>query len=812
MGAVRQLVGAGIRRRRLKGIAIAGVLFIATGAATLALTVVVESQAPYDRAFAAAEGAHLVIDFDATRTDAASVATTAMSSGVTAAMGPWLVGPVELSAALGPGTAKAGSGKDASPAPAGSGPVAPIAPAEIGSGPRIVARLEARDTADGSIDRLAVSGRWWTASGEIVLSQDSARRLGLKLGDTVRLATAVIDKSGVKPSSPAGPSRTLTVVGIAGSISTPAVDGWLSPDDLTALTSTSPTELEMLYRVKTSATPADLTSAAATITHALPADAVLRSIPYLTNKTRIDQTAALMAPILVGFSVFALGAAAFIVVNVIGGIVVASGRDFGLLAAVGFTPGQVRSILVGQIAVPATVGAVLGLGLGALASQPLLDQAGRGFGLPAGLQFSPEVMAGVGGIALVVVLLAALGAAARIGRVGPVAALARAAAPSSRTGGSRINRAIGGSGLRPSVRLGLGRTLSNPLRTAMVTGAVLVGVAAVVFGVGLDLSIRDAVSALARDVAAPVRIDGVDGSQAAATRTALAADPQVARFTAIGSDQVSVPGVGTVRFHAYQGDAGWIGYVPVEGRWFNGPGEVDLSDHLLRILGLRVGDKLTITGTGGSAEVTIAGTLLDQEQEAIRGDWTTLSAISPGLAPDQFEISPVAGVTPATLVESLHDRLVGDIYSEADSANDAEFLLFEGVVSTLAVVLVVISLGGVLDTLLLETRERMRETAILKAIGMTPRQVTVMVLVSVVPIGIVAGILGVPAGILLDHAVLGEMGRVATDGRLPAAVLDPLGPAVAALGLAGIAIAVIGAWIPAGVAARLPVAPILQAE
>ena len=812
MGAVGQLVGAGIRRRRLKGIAIAGVLFIATGAATLAFTVVVESQAPFDRAFAAADGAHLLIDFDATRTDAASVAATGTSPGVTAAVGPWLVGPVEMSRAVGGGTPRAGSGKDASPAPAGSGPVAPVAPVEIGRGPLIVARLEARPTADGSIDRVTVSGRWWTTSGEIVLSQDSARRLDLRLGDTVRLATAVVDKGGVRPAAPAGPSRTLTVVGIAGSISTPAVDGWLAPEDLAALTATTPTELEMLYRVTASATTADLTAAAATITHGLPANAVLRSIPYLTNKARIDQTAALMAPILIGFSVFALGAAAFIVVNVIGGIVVASGRDFGLLAAVGFTPGQVRSILVGQIAVPATVGAVLGLGLGAMASQPLLAQAGRGFGLPAGLKFSPEVIAGVGGLALVVVLLAALGAATRIGRVGPVAALSRAAAPSSRTGGSRLNRAIGGSGLRPSARLGLGRTISNPLRTAMVTGAVIVGVAAVVFGVGLDLSIRDAVSALARDVASPVRIDNVESSRAAAISADLAADPQVAKFTAIGSDQVSVPGVGTVRFHAYRGDAAWTGYVPVEGRWFSAPGEVDLSDHLLQILGLHVGDRLTLTGSGGSTETTIVGTLLDQEQEAIRGDWATLGAISPSLAPDQFEIRPAAGITPETLVGTLHDRLGGDVYFEADSANDAEFLLFEGVVSTLALVLVVISLGGVLDTLLLEARERMRETAILKAIGMTPRQVMVMVLVSVVPIGLVAGILGVPAGILLDHAVLGEMGRVATDGRMPAAILDPLGPAVVGLGLAGVAIAIMGAWIPAGVAARMPVAPILQAE
>jgi putative ABC transport system permease protein len=568
----------------------------------------------------------------------------------------------------------------------------------------------------------------------------------------------------------------------------------------------------MLYRVAPSATTADLTAATARISQGVPAEAVIRTVTYLSNKARIDRTAALMAPILIGFSVFALGAAMFIVVNVIGGIVVASGRDLGLMAAVGFTPRQIRVILVAQIAIPAAIGAGVGLAVGSLASQPIVDQAARGFGLPSGLHLSPEVIAGVGGAAALTVLLAALLASARLGRGGPIAALGRAAAPSSDAGRSRLARALSHSGMSPTVRLGLGRTIGNPLRTTMVTGAVIVGVAAVVFGVGLDLSIRDAVAGLERDQAAPVRIDGVDPTRAATVSATLAADRSVAKFTAIGSDQVAIAGVGEVVFDAYLGDASWTGYVPVEGRWFAKPGEVDLSDHLLQALGRRVGDRITLVGSSGSAEVTIVGTIFDQEQDVIRGDWATLEPISAGLAPDSFEMQPAAGVTSDALTRELQDLDLGDVYQTSDSTQDATFLLFEGVVSILAVVLIAISLGGVLDTLLLETRERMRETAILKAVGMTPRQVMTMVLVSVVPIGIVAGILGVPAGILLDHAVLGEMGRVATDGRMPAAILDPLGPAVALLALGGITIAIIGAWMPAGVAARMPVAPILQAE
>ncbi|HTC86443.1 MAG TPA: ABC transporter permease [Candidatus Acidoferrum sp.] len=800
-----QLIGAGIRRRRLKGSAIAGVLFIATAAATLAFTVVAETQAPFDSAFAAADGAHLVIDYDATRTTSAAVAATAGAVGVTAAGGPWLVGPVTIgrASAAAPTTGSAKGG----PSDGGS-----AALPQVESGTKALARLEARDVAEGPLDRLTIAGRWWSKAGEIVLSQDTARQVDGHLGDTLTLSAVVFAKDGVRPTAPGTPTRTVMIVGIAGSISTPAIGGWLSPVDLSALTAGTPTELEMLYRVQASATPADLTSATSSITHDMPADAVIRSVSYLTNKVRIDRTAALMAPILIGFSVFALGAAMFIVVNVIGGIVVASGRDLGLLASVGFTPGQIRTILVGQIVIPAALGAGFGLAVGALASQPLVDQAARGFGLPSGLRFSPEVIAGVGGAAAVTVLVAAVLASARLGRGGPVAALSRATAPSSRAGHSRLARAISRSGLSPVARLGLGRTVGNPLRTSMVTGAVIVGVAAVVFGVGLDLSIRDAVAGLSRDQAAPVRIDGVDGANATTVTATLAADRDVARFTAIGSDQVAIAGVGEVVFDAYQGDASWTGYVPVEGRWFAAPGEVDLSDHLLAALGRHVGDRITLVGSAGSAEVTIVGTIFDQEQDVVRGDWATLQPIAAHLAPDSFEIQPAAGVDPEAVVRPLQDLHLGDVYQKSDSTQDVTFLLFEGVVSVLAFVLVAISLGGVLDTLLLETRERMRETAILKVIGMTPRQVTGMVLVSVIPIGVVAGLIGVPAGILLDHAVLGEMGRVATDGRMPAGILDPLGPAVALLALAGIAIAVLGAWIPAGVASRMPVAPVLQAE
>ena len=76
-------------------------------------------------------------------------------------------------------------------------------------------------------------------------------------------------------AAPPKPAVTLTVVGIAASVSTPDVAAWMSPTDLAALTPDAKPAQEMLYRVDPSSTAADLAAAVGRITASLPADAVV---------------------------------------------------------------------------------------------------------------------------------------------------------------------------------------------------------------------------------------------------------------------------------------------------------------------------------------------------------------------------------------------------------------------------------------------------------------------------------------------------------------------------------------------------------
>ena len=812
---VRVKTLADLRRRRLQAFVVTTVLLLATGAATIALDVLLESQAPYDQAFATANGAHLVIDYDGS-VPATTLAATGSAAGVTATAGPWPVVPADVAGV------SSSSGK-------GDGTFV------IGGG-----RFAGRSDPGGSVDRVTLSaGRWWQRPEEIVLSPNLARISGVSIGDTITLSEppAVPTKSGpavpdrpgsigVSPSGPVEadrPSRTLTVVGIASSLATPDVFGWASPTDLDALTPDRlPTE-EMLYRVAPAATAVDLTAAVSAITAGVPPSAVAGVDTYLTQRENVDRTASIFVPILLAFSVFALLAAAFVIADLVSGIVLVGYRDIGVMKAVGFTPGQVTGVILGQVLFPAVIGSVLGVAIGTVVSQPIMNETAGAFGLPPSFVVSLPVVAAVLGAALGIAVLAAIGPAVRAGRLSVVAAITRGTMPSARPTGGRLQARALGLPLSIPGRLGVAGGLAHPLQAAMTLGALTVGVAALVFAVALDGSLVRVADQLERDVASPIRIElppGVPPDAPLTVDAALAADPDTAASVAIGTTDVSVPGLGpAIPFVGYRGDSSWIGYALIEGRWFAGPGEAVAPTNFFTTTGLRVGDTVTVSGDGGQVTLRLVGEIFDQAREArddvvLRGEFADAVTLSPGLRPTAWEARPAAGVDLHDYRSELGERTghVAEVDIVDDSTGRDGFILFESVVAALGLVLVAVSVGGVFDTVLLETRRRVRETAVLRTLGMTPRQVVAMVIASTVPVGLAAGLLGVPLGVLFQRAVLGLMGQAASGTAVPESSLDVSPMLLVVLGLSGLAIGALGAWIPARRASRASIASVLQAE
>lgn len=119
---------------------------------------------------------------------------------------------------------------------------------------------------------------------------------------------------------------------------------------------------------------------------------------------------------------------------------------------------------------------------------------------------------------------------------------------------------------------------------------------------------------------------------------------------------------------------------------------------------------------------------------------------------------------------------------------------------------------SVFNTVVLNVRERRRDLGMLKSIGMTPRQVVVMTVTSMAGLGLVGGLVGVPAGILAHRYVM-PLAAHAAKVDIPRSLLHVWQPGtLLLLAVTGAVIAVLGAIVPARGAARLTIAEVLRTE
>ena len=239
-----------------------------------------------------------------------------------------------------------------------------------------------------------------------------------------------------------------------------------------------------------------------------------------------------------------------------------------------------------------------------------------------------------------------------------------------------------------------------------------------------------------------------------------------------------------------------------------------MNTAFLTATGAAVGDTYPLTSGGRHVTVRIAGEIFDPAggRPEIIAALPTLAGLDPGLAVGQYDVALKPGVSP-TAYASAVGRVLGQGYSvNVASDSDPAFLTILGLVATLTLLLAAVAGLGVLNTVVLQIRECVHDIGVFKAVGMTSRQTTVMVVCSVAGTGLVAALIAIPAGIALHHFVLPVMGHAAQTA-VPASVLNVYRPwELVLLALAGLAIAVAGALAPAGWAARTRTAFALRAE
>ncbi|MFG2122706.1 FtsX-like permease family protein [Streptomyces sp. NPDC048710] len=735
----------------------------------VALGLLDAASAPFDHVFGKQHGPHVIATFDPAEASDAQLAHAARQSGVEAAAGPFRQASVDL------------------PRDAGN----------FGLGGEVT--LVGRSGPGGPVDRVNLwAGRWPTRSGEIVLNRQS---------------DWTADDLGKKFHVPSGP--TLTIVGFAFDLSHTA-NAWVVPDQIAAL---HPTGTQMLFRFRDASSERALRAGMAQVTDDLPKGALAGSETYLALKHRVGSTAHAYAPYLMAFGVLGILVAVLIVANVVGGAVVSGFRHIGILKALGFTPGQVLGVYLVMVSVPSVLGCALGTLAGNLLAHPFFQFVFTGPNAGV-LHDSVGIAPWVNALALLgmplVCVLAALGPSMRARRMSAARAISAGSAP--RAGRALgIQRRLAGARLPRSVSLGVGLPFARPARSALTLAAVALGVTTVTFATGLAATLTDFGNGGQRAFDVTVYVGNLrHGKEVRPVHSdrqlqaMLESLPGATRVTARSDDETLLDGsTQVVMFEGRRGDVP-LDSILIRGRWPHRTGEVLAGTAFLHRTGTHVGDRLRLRKDGREERLTIVGeTMLDNDRLVV-GSWPTVTALMPDAKPIAYHVRLREGADQQAYARAVRAADPGLSLQLSGPNNVTRTIV--GSAAALTLMLAVVSSLGVFNTAVLNTHDRRRDLGMLKSIGMTPRQVTVMTVTSMTVLGAVGSLLGIPLGMVSYELVIPRM-AAAIDITLPSYMTDVWhAPTLAGLALAGLVIAVLGAFVPARRAARLTVAEVLRSE
>ncbi|MEA2429469.1 MAG: putative transport system permease protein, partial [Thermoleophilaceae bacterium] len=358
--------------------------------------------------------------------------------------------------------------------------------------------------------------------------------------------------------------------------------------------------------------------------------------------------------------------------------------------------------------------------------------------------------------------------------------------------------------------------MRNPHRTATTAAALMIGIALVTFVAVLGAGMRNSYDdALNKQVASGYVVTAPDGSAAfsAGTADALANKPGITA-TSVRADQVkafgskgSIDGVDAnagklLRFDWKEGSDASLSQLDGSGAIVT---KKYAAKHHLHVgsaftAQTAAGDNLSLTVRGvqqrpefnplGLSDIQISKALFDSTFKQPRLRYVFVNA--PSEAQVKQAISQFPDAKTWTLAAYQKDQ-------------DKQFNQFLSILYVLLALSVVVSLFGIVNTLVLSVFERTRELGMLRAVGMTRRQVRRMIRHESIITALIGALLGMVVGVFLSALVTKALSQYGVSFTLP------LGTMVAFLVVAIVA-GVLAAILPARRAARLNVLSALQYE
>jgi putative ABC transport system permease protein len=330
--------------------------------------------------------------------------------------------------------------------------------------------------------------------------------------------------------------------------------------------------------------------------------------------------------------------------------------------------------------------------------------------------------------------------------------------PLSSAIGKPLERILGISG-----RLGRENSTRQPQRTAVTASALMIGVALVVlvaiFAAGLRATIDQGIDEQIRAAGIITHDDGFSPLPAGLTDRLEQVD--------------GVTAVSPIRFETGKivGESGTTGVTGVDDatvrdvltlNWEEGSDDVlsglgadgaAISNEFADSKDLGVGDSLSfITPRGNEVTYTIKG-IYDSTAGVVGGVVLSNSSLESAWKADDIAFALVAGDDPEAIKRAEEAALtdfptakpmtIADFKEEQNRQVDT----LVGLVLALLMLSVIVALLGIINTMALAVHERLRELGMLRAVGMSRRQVRRMVRAESVITALIGAVLGTVLGI-----------------------------------------------------------------
>jgi putative ABC transport system permease protein len=411
--------------------------------------------------------------------------------------------------------------------------------------------------------------------------------------------------------------------------------------------------------------------------------------------------------------------------------------------------------------------------------------------------------------------LAAVGGGAALLFLGVALLSPRLVKPIASTVGWPIERIYGITG-----RLARENTVRLPSRTAVTAAALMIGVAlvtfAAIFAASAKTTVHDAITSGSR--ADLVLRPSNFGTFPAQVGPAVAKVPgvQEVSMVRIGQGKVAakktqISGVDPATFPTLY-HAGWKKGSDATLRALTA-GETIVSKGYAEDNKVHVGDTLRVT-TPKLTTVPLKVTGIIDDKGGLTQSLTVTNAVLTGrfgVTKDSFGLVGFAPGANAKQTKQAVDAVLTAQYPQVEAQTNAEYIKdtedsvnqLLALIYALLLLSVIVSLFGIVNTLVLSISERTREIAMLRAIGTSRRQVRRIIRYEAVITALIGGILGAVLGLLLAFL----MSKAIDDFSFAL----PYGQIVIVLILSGVA-GVLAAVLPARRAAKLDVLDALAYE